>query len=44
MKCQFDYLDEFSDVVSMTGYMYKYLEDGVTIPASYIDTNDVGEK
>ncbi len=44
IKCEFDYTDEFQDVVSMTGYMYRYLQDGVTIPTSYVETNDVGGK
>jgi len=42
--CQFDYIDEFSDVECMTGYMYKYLENGQTIPISYVDTTDMGQR
>ncbi|MCM1513769.1 MAG: phosphodiester glycosidase family protein, partial [Anaeroplasma bactoclasticum] len=41
--CQFEYIDEFSDVECMTGYMYKYLENGESIPVSYVDTNDMGQ-
>ncbi len=44
IKCQYDYIDEFKDVESMVGYMYKYVENGEVIPASYIDTNDHGDQ
>ncbi len=44
IKIEFDYIDEFKDVISMTGYMYQYLKDGKTIPDDYVETNDVGEK
>ncbi len=44
IKCQFDYIDEYSDVRSMTGYMYKYLENGEVIPTSYVDITDVGQQ
>lgn len=40
LKCEFKYLDEFSDVESMVGYMYKLVEDGVVIPSSFVDIND----
>ncbi len=43
IKCEFEYVDEFSDVVSMTGYMYRYVQDGKNIPTSYVETNDVGQ-
>ncbi len=43
IKIEFEYTDEFSDVVSMTGYMYRYLQDGVTIPVNHKETNDVGQ-
>ncbi len=43
IKIEFDYVDEFKDVVSMTGYMYQYLKNGKTIPVNYVETNDVGE-
>lgn len=44
VKCQYDYTDEFKDVESMVGYMYKYVENGEVIPASYVDTNDHGDQ
>ncbi len=43
IKIEFDYVDEFSDVTSMTGYMYRYLKDGITIPVDYKETNEVGQ-
>ena len=44
IKIQFDYTDEFKDVTSMTGYMYRFVIDGKSIPTSYVETNDFGER
>lgn len=44
VKCQYDYTDEFKDVESMVGYMYKYVENGEVIPTSFVDTNAHGDK
>lgn len=44
VKCQYDYIDEYSDVESMVGYMYKLLINNETIPVNYIDTTDNGQK
>lgn len=44
IKIQFDYTDEFKDVTSMTGYMYRFVIDGKSIPTSYVEANDFGER
>ncbi len=44
IKCQYDYIDEYSDVTSMVGYMYKLVIDNQTIPLDYIDTTDNNQK
>lgn len=44
IKVEFDYTDEFRDVTSMTGYMYRFVIDGKSIPTSYVETNDFGEE
>jgi len=44
IKCQFEYLDEFSDVKTMVGYMYKLIIDGESVPVDFVDTTDTGAK
>lgn len=44
VKCAYELLDEYSDVETMVGYMYKLVIDGESVPASFVDTADDGQK
>ena len=35
VKCEYDYIDEYKDVTSMTGYMFKMIENGKVVDLNY---------